>query len=98
MIITYFLKKKSCLFHTSPTTGSQSSPVGPKFQVKNLYSSWTLLAHIYNPSHSGRWQFKASPGKQSVRPYLEKTFTKQGRWNSLSSNSGTAKKKPKKLF
>jgi hypothetical protein len=63
------------------------------------------VAQTCNPSYSKRQrsegsQFKASLGKQFMRPYLGKPFTKIGlvEWlkvKALSSNPSTANKKKK---
>jgi hypothetical protein len=65
------------------------------------------VAHTCNPSYSGGrdqddCRFEASPGKQFMRPYLEKTFSKKElvEWlkvKFLSSSPSTQKKKKKKI-
>jgi hypothetical protein len=64
------------------------------------------VAHAYNPSYSeGRDQdcgSKPALANSSVRPYLEKSFTKIGlvEWlkvKALSSSPSTAKKKKKDI-
>jgi hypothetical protein len=35
------------------------------------------VANACNPSYSGGWWFEASPGKQFIRLYLEKTHHKK---------------------
>jgi hypothetical protein len=76
--------------------------------IKNIYiyHLWLAsIAHTYNPSYSGHRSrgsgFKASPGKQFLRPYLEKAFTKIGLVEGLkmkapSSSPSTTKNKTKK--
>jgi hypothetical protein len=62
--------------------------------IRNSQSGRALAAHACNPSYSGgrdqencsskpgELQFETSPGKQSVRPYLEKN-TKKDWWSGL---------------
>jgi hypothetical protein len=60
-----------------------------------------LKSQLLRRQRSGGSRFKASPGRQFSRPYLEKPFTKKGlvEWlkvKALSSNSSTAKNKKQK--
>jgi hypothetical protein len=60
-----------------------------------------LKSQLLRRQRSGGSRFKASPGRQFSRPYLEKPFTKKGlvEWlkvKALSSNSSTAKNNNKK--
>jgi hypothetical protein len=57
------------------------------------------VLHAYNPSYSGGLWFKASLGKQFVRPHLKKSYHKKiglVDWlkvKALSSSPSTSKKK-----
>jgi hypothetical protein len=77
-----------------------------KSHNKNYCSSWRSVVLAYNRSYSGGrdqedCSSKTARANSSVRPYLEKPFTKIGlvEWlkvKALSSTPSTAKKKKKK--
>jgi hypothetical protein len=63
-----------------------------RFNLKiatRVHNCWAPVAHAYNPSYSGGrnqedHSSKPAPGKQATRPYLKKTFTRQG-WSSSAT-------------